>query len=60
MQNVTYAKGVDYNKIFFSYCKTTSIIFFIAIAIGNDLEVEKMNVKTTFILGDLEEDIYIV
>ena len=32
--------------------------FFLSIAAAYDLEIEKMDVKTTFLHGDLEEEIY--
>ena len=36
----------------------TSIIFLLSLAATFDLEVEKMDVKTTFLHGDLNEEIY--
>ena len=36
----------------------TSIQFLLSIAVTYDLEVEQMDVKTTFLHGDLEEEIY--
>ena len=38
--------------------KLTSIIFLLSISDAFDLEVEQMDVKTTFLHGDLEEEIY--
>jgi hypothetical protein len=47
-------EGFDYGDILSPIMKITSIRFFISY----DLEVEKMDVKTAFLHGDLEEDIY--
>lgn len=30
----------------------------LSIVVANDLDIEKMDVKTTFFLGDLKEEIY--
>ena len=51
-------EGVDYGEIFSLVAKMTSIRFLLSIVVAYDLEVEKMDVKTTFLHGDLEEDIY--
>jgi hypothetical protein len=51
-------EGIDYGEIFSLVAKMTSIRFFIFVATTYDLEVEKMDVKTAFLHGDLEEDIY--
>ena len=36
----------------------TSIRFLLSIAVAYDLEIEQMDVKTAFLHGDLEEEIY--
>jgi hypothetical protein len=38
--------------------KLTSIRVLMSLAMTFDLEIEKMDVKTTFLHGDLEEEIY--
>jgi hypothetical protein len=38
--------------------KLTFIIFLLTIFVALDLEVEKMEVKTTFLQGDIDEEIY--
>ena len=48
-------QGVDYGEIFSPIAKMTSIRFFLSIAVAYDLEIEKMDVKTAFLHGDLEE-----
>jgi hypothetical protein len=38
--------------------KLTSIIFILSIVVAFDFELEQMDVKSTFLYGDLEEEIY--
>nr|KYP77046.1 Retrovirus-related Pol polyprotein from transposon TNT 1-94 [Cajanus cajan] len=51
-------KGVDFNEIFSPVVRMTSIRTVLSLAATLDLEVEQMDVKTTFLHGDLEEEIY--
>lgn len=51
-------EGIDFGEIFSPIVKITSIIFILAIAATFDLKIEQMDVKTTFLHGDLEEEIY--
>ena len=51
-------KGVDFNEIFSPVVKMTSIRAVLSWAATLDLEVEQMDVKTAFLHGDLEEEIY--
>ena len=51
-------KGVDFDEIFASVLKITSIQTVLSIATSMDLEVEQQDVKTTFLHGHLEEEIY--
>jgi hypothetical protein len=51
-------EGIDFGEIFSPVAKLTSIIFLLSIVVAFDLEVEQMDVKTTFLHGDLEEEIY--
>ena len=51
-------EGIDSGEIFSPIAKLTSIIFCLSHAVAFDLEVEKMDVKTTFLYGDLDEEIY--
>jgi hypothetical protein len=44
--------------IFSHVSKLTSIRFILSIVVAFDFEVEQMDVKTTFLHGDLEEEIY--
>jgi hypothetical protein len=45
-------------NIFFPIEKLTSVRFLLSLVAIFDLEVEKMDVKTTFLHGDLDKDIY--
>jgi hypothetical protein len=45
-------------NIFSLVAKLTSIRFLLSIVVSFDLEVEQMDVKTTFLHGDIEEEIY--
>ena len=51
-------EGTNFGDIFSLVAKFTSIIFILSLAATFDLKVEKMDVKTTFLHGDLEEEIY--
>jgi len=51
-------EGIDYGEIFSPVAKLTSIWFLLPLVAAYDLEVEQIDVKTTFLHGDLEEEIY--
>jgi hypothetical protein len=51
-------KGVDYDKIFFSVVRHTSIRAVLALVAHYDMVLEQMDVKTGFLHCDLEEQIY--
>ena len=51
-------EGIDFGDIFSLVVKLTSIRFLLSFSAAFDLEVEKMDVKTTFLHGDLDEEIY--
>ena len=51
-------KGVDYDEIFSPVVKMSSIRVILGIAASLNLEIEQLNVKTKFLHGDLEEEIY--
>ncbi|BFG26329.1 hypothetical protein CerSpe_126030 [Prunus speciosa] len=52
-------EGVDYDEIFSPVVKHTSIRLLLSFVAQENMEVEQMDVKTAFLHGDLEEDIYI-
>eukprot|EP00253_Pinus_taeda_P016439 PITA_16439 len=51
--------GIDFGDIFSVVAKVTSIRLLLFVAATFDFEVEQMDVKTTFLHGDLEEEIYL-
>jgi len=51
-------KGIDFDEIFSPVVKMTSIRTVLGLAASLNLEVEQMDVKTAFLHGDLEEEIY--
>ena len=48
-------EGIDFGEIFSPVAKLTSIRFLLSIVVAFILEVEKMDVKTTLLHGDLKE-----
>ncbi|CAL2228919.1 unnamed protein product [Prunus armeniaca] len=51
-------EGVDYDEIFPPVVKHTSIWLLLSMVAQSDVEVEQMDVNTTFLHGVLGEDIY--
>jgi len=51
-------EGIDYNEIFSHVVKHTFIQMLLAIVAQFDLELEQLDVKTTFLHRELEEEIY--
>eukprot|EP00253_Pinus_taeda_P020281 PITA_20281 len=52
------APGIDFGDIFSPVAKVASIRLLLSIVAAFDFEVKQMDVKTTFLHGDLEEEIY--
>ena len=50
--------GIYFGDIFSPVAKVASIRLLLSVVVAFDFEVEQMDVKTTFIHGDLEEEIY--
>ena len=50
--------GIDYNDVFSPVVKHSSICTFFGIVAMHDLELEQLDVKTAFLHGELEEEIY--
>ena len=51
-------KGIDFNEIFSTVVKMTSIMTMLSLMVIEYLHIEQLDVKTTFLHGYLEEDIY--
>ena len=51
-------KGIDFEEIFSPVVKMSSIRVTLGLAARLNLEVEQLDVKTAFLHGDLEEEIY--
>jgi hypothetical protein len=51
-------KGVDFEEIFSPVVKMSSIRAVLGLAASLDLEIEQLDVKTAFLHGDLEEELY--
>jgi len=49
---------IDFGDIFSPFAKVASIRLLLSFFVSFDFEVENMDVKTTFLHGDLEEEIY--
>ena len=52
-------KDIDYAEIFSPDLKLTSIRILLSIVASENLHLEQMDVKTTFLHGDLNKEIYI-
>jgi len=50
-------EGIDYNDVFYPVVKHISIMILLATIVELNLEVEQMDVKTTFLYGELNETI---
>ncbi|KAC9891008.1 hypothetical protein E3N88_45129 [Mikania micrantha] len=53
-------EGVDSNEIFSRVVKMTTIRLVLSIVASENLHLEQLDVKTAFLHGDLDEDIYMV
>jgi hypothetical protein len=51
-------EGIDFHEIFSTVVKLVSVRDVLALVALLDLELEKLDVKTTFLHGDLDEDVY--
>ena len=51
-------KGIDYDEIFSPVVKLNSIRILLSVVASENLHLEQMDVKTTFLHGDLDKEIY--
>ena len=57
-QGYSQSQGVDYQEVFSPVVRYSSIRALLALANVRDWEVHQMDVKTAFLQGDLDEEIY--
>ena len=53
-------KGIDYSEIFSPVMKMSTIKLVLGMVATKNFYLEQLYVKTTFLHGDLEEDIYMI
>ena len=53
-------KGIDYSEIFSPVVKMSTIRLVLGMVAAENLHLEQLDVKTTFLHGDLEEDLYMI
>ena len=53
-------KGIDYIEIFSPVMKMSTIRLVQGMVAAENLHLEQLDVKTTFLHGDLEEDLYMI
>jgi len=51
-------EGINYNEIFSHVVKHSSIRILLALVAQYELELDQLDIKTVFLYGDLEEEIY--
>ena len=51
-------EDIDYNEVFSPVVKHSSIRILLALIAQYELELDQLDVKTTFLYSDLEEEIY--
>ncbi|GJW61604.1 putative ribonuclease H-like domain-containing protein [Tanacetum coccineum] len=58
-QGYTQEKGIDYDKVFASIARIEAIRLFLAYALFKDFVVYQMDVKSAFLYGKIEEEVYV-
>jgi hypothetical protein len=58
VKGFAHKKCIHFDEIFYHVVKMTTIRTIISLVVVEDLRLEHLDVKTTFLHGDLEEEIY--
>ena len=58
VKGFAHKQGIDFDEILSPVAKMTSICTILSIMAIEDLHLEQLDVKTTFLHGDLDEEIY--
>ena len=51
--------GIDYNEVFAPVARMEAVQLLLALAAHEGWQVHHMDVKTTFLNGDLQEEVYV-
>ena len=57
-QGFTQTHGIDYDEVFSPVARGSAIRCLLALANSNDWEIHQMDVKTAFLNGELDHDVY--
>ena len=60
VQGFQQKEDIDFTEIFFPVVKTSTIRLVLGMVAAENLHFEQLDVKTSFLHGDLEEDIYMI